>query len=86
MPVIVIGSGSAIAMAPPLSDGQVTYADGTPETIDQYSRDVAAVLMWTAEPHLDARKRIGFQVIIFLIVFAGLLYFAKKKIWAKVAH
>jgi ubiquinol-cytochrome c reductase cytochrome c1 subunit len=80
------GSGAAIAMAPPLSDGQVTYADGSPETVDQYSRDVAAFLMWTAEPHLDARKRIGFQVIIFLIVFAGLLYLAKKKIWAKVAH
>ncbi|MCX5578012.1 cytochrome c1 [Kaistia terrae] len=80
------GSGSAIAMAPPLSDGQVTYTDGTPETVDQYSRDVSAFLMWTAEPHLDARKRIGFQVIIFLIVFAGLLYLAKRKIWANVAH
>jgi len=79
-------SGPAIAMAPPLSDGQVTYTDGTPETLDQYSRDVAAFLMWTAEPHLDARKRIGFQVIIFLIVFAGLLYFTKKKIWSRVAH
>jgi len=79
-------SGSAIAMAPPLADGQITYADGSPETVDQYSRDVSAFLMWTAEPHLDARKRIGFQVIVFLIVFAGLLFFAKRKIWAKVAH
>ncbi len=79
-------SGPAIAMPPPLSDGQVTYADGAPQTVDQYSRDVAAFLMWTAEPHLDARKRAGFQVIIFLIVFAGLLYVTKKKIWSKVAH
>ena len=37
--------------------------------------------MWAAEPHLEARKRIGFQVMIFLIVFAGLLYFTKKKVW-----
>ena len=39
-------------------------------------------MMWAAEPHLEARKRIGFQVMIFLIVFAGLLYFTKKKVWA----
>jgi ubiquinol-cytochrome c reductase cytochrome c1 subunit len=79
-------SGAAIAMPPPLSDGQVTYTDGTPQTVDQYARDVSAFLMWAAEPHLDARKRTGFQVIIFLLVFAGLLYVTKKKIWAKVAH
>ncbi|MCX5515616.1 cytochrome c1 [Kaistia algarum] len=79
-------SGPAIAMPPPLSDGQVTYTDGSPQTVDQYARDVSAFLMWGAEPHLDARKRTGFQVIIFLLVFAGLLYVTKKKIWAKVAH
>ncbi len=78
-------AGYAIAMPTPLSDGQVTYTDGAPQTVDQYSRDVAAFLMWAAEPHLDARKRAGFQVIIFLIVFAGLLYYTKKKIWSKVA-
>jgi len=78
--------GHAIKMPKPLSDGQVTYTDGTPQTVDQYSRDVSAFLMWTAEPHLDARKRAGFQVLIFLIVFAGLLYVTKKKIWSKVAH
>ena len=40
--------------------------------------------MWAAEPHLEARKRVGFQVIIFLVVFAGLIYFAKKKVWREV--
>jgi len=79
-------SGSVLAMPPPLSDGLVTYADGSPETVDQYSRDVSAFLMWTAEPHLVERKRIGFQVFIFLIIFAGLMYFTKKKVWAPVAH
>ena len=80
------GSGAAIAMPPPLSDGQVTYSDGSPQTVEQYSRDVSAFLMWAAEPHLDARKRTGFAVIIFLLVFAGLLYATKRKIWANVAH
>jgi cytochrome c1 len=71
----------AIKMPPPLHDGQVKYTDGTPETLDQYGRDVAAFLMWAAEPKLDERKQLGFQVMIFLIVFTGLLYFTKKKIW-----
>jgi cytochrome c1 len=76
--------GHAIAMPPPLQPGQVTYDDGSPQTIEQYSKDVAAFLMWAAEPHLDARKRIGFQVMIFLLVFAGLMYFTKKKVWSDV--
>ncbi|MGU3495823.1 cytochrome c1 [Xanthobacteraceae bacterium A53D] len=78
--------GHQIAMPKPLSDGQVEYTDGTPTTMDQYSRDVSAFMMWMAEPHLDTRKRIGFQVFVFLIVLAGLLYFTKKKIWRNVAH
>jgi ubiquinol-cytochrome c reductase cytochrome b/c1 subunit len=76
--------GHAIKMPKPLSDDQVTYSDGTPQTVDQYSRDVVAFMMWLAEPHLEARKRIGFQVMLFLILFAGLLYFTKKKVWKSV--
>jgi cytochrome c1 len=74
-----------LAMPQPLFPGQVTYDDGSPATVEQYSQDVAAFLMWAAEPHLDQRKRIGFQVMIYLIVMAGLLYFTKKKIWRE-AH
>jgi len=77
--------GHMIGMPQPLQDGQVTYDDGTKGTIDQYAKDVTAFMAWAAEPHLEARKRIGFQVFIFLIVFAGLLYFTKKKVWAS-AH
>jgi ubiquinol-cytochrome c reductase cytochrome b/c1 subunit len=76
--------GHAIAMPPPLEAGQVKYDDGTPETMEQYSKDVAAFLMWAAEPHLVQRKRIGFQVMVFLIVLSGLLYFTKKKVWSDV--
>jgi ubiquinol-cytochrome c reductase cytochrome b/c1 subunit len=78
--------GHAIGMPKPLSDGQVEYTDGTPATVDQYGRDVAAFLMWAAEPTLDARKRLGFQVFVFLIVLTGLLYFTKKRVWHAVKH
>lgn len=74
--------GHAIKMPKPLSDGQVTYDDGSPATVQQYAKDVSAFLMWTAEPHLEARKRLGLQVMLFLIVLSGLLYFTKKKVWA----
>ena len=79
-------AGASLAMAPPLTAGQVTYADGSPETVDQYARDVSAFLMWAAEPHLVQRKRMGFQVFVFLCVFAGLLYLTKQKVWAGTAH
>ncbi len=76
--------GHGIGMPPPISDGQVTFDDGVPATLDQYSRDIAAFLMWTAEPRLEDRKRIGLQVMVFLIIFAGLLYFTKKRVWREV--
>lgn len=78
--------GPALAMPPPIDDGYVTYEDGTPETLDQYATDVSAFLMWTAEPHLVQRKRMGFQVMVFLVVFAGLLYLTKQRIWAGTKH
>jgi ubiquinol-cytochrome c reductase cytochrome b/c1 subunit len=76
--------GHAIGMPKPLSDGQVSYTDGTPETVDQYAKDIAAFLQWAAEPHLNARKRTGMQVLIFLVVLSVLLYFTKKKIWHEI--
>ena len=79
-------AGQTLAMAPPLSDEQVEYTDGTPMTVDQYSRDVSAFMMWVAEPKLEERKSMGFRVMIFLIIFASLLYFTKKSIWRDVEH
>ncbi len=79
-------AGKSLAMAPPLSDGAVSYEDGSPETVDQYARDVATFLMWAAEPHLEQRKKTGFRVIIFLVLFAGLAYIAKRSIWSGVKH
>ena len=73
--------GHSTAMPPPFTAGQVQYDDGSPQTVSQYAKDVTAFMMWAAEPHMVARKRIGFQVMIFLIVLSGLLYFTKKKVW-----
>jgi len=78
--------GNKIAMAAPLADGAVDYTDGSPKTLLQYSRDVAAFMMWAAEPKLEERKKTGFRALAFLLVFAGLLYYTKKKVWADVAH
>jgi ubiquinol-cytochrome c reductase cytochrome b/c1 subunit len=74
--------GHAIKMPKPLSDGQVTYDDGAPATLPQYAKDVTTFLMWAAEPHMEARKKLGLQVFVFLLLFTGLLYFTKKKVWA----
>ena len=73
--------GHKIAMPQPITNGAVDYKDDTPSTLDNYSRDVAAFLSWAAEPNLLERRRIGLRVMIFLIVFAVLLYFVKKRIW-----
>lgn len=83
--------GHSIGMPPPLADGLVTYEAGengetVPATLDQYSRDVSAFMMWMAEPHLVARKEAGFQVMAFLFLFAVLLYLVKRKLWAKIEH
>ena len=71
-----------IAMPPPLTtNGQVTYADGTPATVDQMAKDVAAFLVWTAEPNLEARHAAGLAVVIFLLVGTILGYFAYQQVW-----
>jgi ubiquinol-cytochrome c reductase cytochrome b/c1 subunit len=74
--------GHAISMPPPLSDGAVTFTDGSPQTLDQYSRDIAAFLLWAAEPKLDQRKQTGFAAIVFMAIFAFLLWQVKKRVWA----
>jgi ubiquinol-cytochrome c reductase cytochrome c1 subunit len=73
--------GHQIAMAPPLAENAVTFADGTKATVPQMAHDVASFLTWAAEPELEVRKRMGVKVILFLIVLSGLLYAVKRKVW-----
>ena len=80
-------AGKSLSMGPPLDDELVDYADDSiPETTDQYAKDVTAFLMWAAEPKLEQRKALGLKVVIFLLIFAGLVYASKRKIWASVKH
>lgn len=79
-------SGKSLSMAPPLSEGLITYDDGAPETVEQYAHDVTAFLMWAAEPHLEERKATGFKVMIFMLIFAALLFLAKRKVWSQIGH
>ena len=76
--------GGWIAMGQPLWGDDVEYEDGTEATIEQEAEDVAAFLMWTAEPHLEQRHKFGFRVIIYLIIITILVYFSMKKIWSRI--
>ncbi len=76
--------GKKIKMASPLSDGIVEYSDGTETSIEQMSKDVTTFLMWAAEPHLEARHKMGFKAIVYLIILTILVYFSMKKIWSRV--
>lgn len=76
--------GHQIAMAPPLSEGAVTYPDGTEATVEQMAADVVTFLAWTAEPELETRKRTGVKTVLFLIVLTGMFYAWKRKVWADV--
>ena len=76
--------GNKIKMSNQLSDGLVEYSDGTEATVEQMSKDITTFLMWTAEPHLEARHRMGFKAIVYLIILTVLVYFSMKKIWSRI--
>jgi ubiquinol-cytochrome c reductase cytochrome c1 subunit len=76
-----------IAMPPPFSgDGQVSYADGTPATVDQMAKDLSAFLVWTAEPNLESRHRAGIATLIFLLFATALAWFSYRNIWSRTPH
>jgi ubiquinol-cytochrome c reductase cytochrome c1 subunit len=76
--------GHQIAMPQPMTDGRVTYTDGTPNSLDQEARDVTQFLAWASEPKMEERKRMGIKVILFMAVLAGVLLRTKRKVWSKV--
>lgn len=76
--------GWAISMPAPLTNNGVTYADGTPATIEQQAHDVSTFLAWTAEPKMEERKRMGIAVLGFLLAFAAVLFLAYRKVWKEV--
>ncbi len=74
--------GGYMAMAPVLYGDDVEYADGTVATQEQIAKDVAAFLMWTAEPKMMARQQAGLTAVLFLTILTVLLYFTNKKLWS----
>ena len=76
--------GKMIKMAKPLSDGLLEYNDGTEATEEQMSKDVVTFLAWAAEPHLEARHKIGFKAIIYLIILTLLVYLSMKRLWSRI--
>ncbi|MCA2014244.1 cytochrome c1 [Pararhodobacter sp. CCB-MM2] len=76
--------GGNVAMPPVLMEDLVEYSDGTPATEEQMAQDVAAFLMWAAEPRLPQRKMWGFIGVLFLGLLASLLYLTNKRLWAPV--
>ncbi len=78
--------GPWFSMAPPLSEDQVEYGDGTKATVEQMATDVSAFLAWAAEPKMEARKHLGLQVMIYLFLLALLMYLVKLKLWRDVEH
>jgi ubiquinol-cytochrome c reductase cytochrome b/c1 subunit len=74
--------GWNISMPPPLQDKSVTYSDGTKATVEQEAHDVVTFLTWASDPKMEDRKRMGLGVLIFLVVFAGVLFAAYRKVWA----
>ena len=76
--------GQKIKMSNPLSEGIVTYADGTQTSQAQMAKDVTTFLTWTAEPHLETRHKMGVKVIIFLTIFTLLVYLSMRRIWSRI--
>ncbi|WDI31227.1 cytochrome c1 [Hyphococcus flavus] len=74
--------GGVLAMAPPLADGIIEYGDDSPQTTEQYAKDVVEFLMWAAEPKMEQRKALGVMSIIYLIILAGILYWSYRQVWS----
>ena len=53
-------------------------------TEQQMAKDVSTFLTWVSEPSLEARHKIGFKVILYLIILALLVYLSMKKLWSRV--
>ena len=78
--------GSFIAMPPPLVEDGVEYADGATASVEQMAWDVVNFIQWTAEPEMEQRKKMGFKVVLFLIILSAILFAAKRKMWSNLNH
>ncbi len=79
-------AGNQVAMVPPLSEGRVTYADGTPASVNQMAKDVVTFLAFISEPETEQRKALGVRIVLFFVLMTGVTYAVKRKVWADVDH
>lgn len=78
--------GGFTAMPPPLANGKVEFDDGTPSTIENQAKAVAAFLNWAAEPRQFERKQTGLAVMIYLILLSVLVYASYRRVWRNESH
>lgn len=78
--------GGVLAMPPQLYPDLIEYADGTEATPEQMAHDITAFLAWAAEPHMEARKSLGFMVMIYLLIVCVLVWLAYRQLWSRVHH
>lgn len=81
-----VPEGGFLAMKAPLAPDKVSFDDGTASTVDQQARDVAAFLTWASDPKQIERKQMGFWVLIYLVVLAGLVYASYRRVWRGQSH
>lgn len=77
-------AGNQIAMAPPLFDEMVEYADGTDASVEQMAYDIANFMYWASDPTMQERKEMGLRVMLFMIIFTIMLYFTNKRVWRRI--
>ena len=61
-------------------------SDEVRHQLDQTATDVAAFLVWAAEPSAGFRVKLGSVVMIYLVVLTALLWLWKRRIWKDVDH
>ena len=89
--LVIEGGGEKViidtASLPFLENAIIDYADeDTPETVEQYAKDVTEFLVWAAEPKLEARKKLGVMTVGYLLILCGLLYWSYREVWSNVDH
>ena len=76
--------GHQISMAQPLDEAYVDYDDGTENTLPQLAEDITTFLVWSAEPELEERKKLGIKVILFFIILGSIVFVVKNRLWRKI--
>ena len=85
-PKDTVPKGGFIAMPFQLTPDRVTYDDGHKATTDEEAKDVTAFLEWASDIHQTERKKMGFSVLIYLLLLAGAVYGSYRAIWRGVKH